>query len=163
MINMCTNGDFIPCIVAIERVYIPLYHRVVDFLALVELPAIHAFLQLAGIKAILIIFFLSDSFISFFFGLTFGISVALRGIFLVLLKFVLGLLILVHRFEPLCFSALLHILKFLLHYVLVRLVLELRLRGKAQRFFRFINFELSIHYFLYAFEVDFIYFLLVLN
>ena len=163
MIDMRTNGDFIPCIVAIERVYIPLYHRVVDFLALVELPTIHAFLQLARIKAILIIFFLSSSFISFFFGSTFGISVALRGIFLVLLEFVLGLLILVHRFKPLCFSALLHILKFLLHNVLVWLVLELCLRGKAQRFFWFINFELSIHYFLYAFEVDFIYFLLVLN
>ena len=160
---MCTNSDFIPCIVAIERIYIPLYHRVVDFLTFVELPSIHAFLQLAWIKAILIIIFLSDSFISFFFGLNLGVGVALGRISLVLLEFALGLLILVHRFKSLCFSALLHIFQFLLHYVLVRLVLKLCLRCKAQGFFRLLNFELSIHYFLYSFNFYLIYFLLVLN
>ena len=132
-----------------------------NFLALIELPSIHAFLQFTWIKAILIIFFLSISFLSFFFGLAFGISIALRRIFLVLLEFTLGLLILVHCFESLCFSTFLHIFKFLLHYVLIRLVLKLCLRGEAQRFFRLINLELPIHNFLYSFKIYFIYFFLV--
>ena len=113
VINVRTNRDFITCIVAIKRVYIPLYHCVMKFLTLIELPSIHAFLQFTWIKAILIIFFLSIFFASFFFGFTFRISLALNGIFLIFLEFTLRLLILSHCFKSLCFSAFLHIFKFL--------------------------------------------------
>lgn len=161
VINMCANSDFIPCVVAIQGVYIPLYHRIVNFLALVKLPAVHALLQFTWIEAILIIFFLSISFISFFIGFAFGIGVALRCILIILSQFTLSLLILIHCFKSLCLGAFLDILKFLFQELFIWQVSELRLWSQAKRCLRLVNLELSIHDLLYSFQIHFIYFFLI--
>ena len=112
VIDMRANRDLVSGVVAIKRVYVPLNHGVVDFFTFIQLPSVQAFLQFAGVKAVLVIFFLGS--FSFFFWFAFGILARLIVFFRFLSEFAFGLVVLIHCFESLGFSALLQVFKLLL-------------------------------------------------